>query len=75
MVTRVSERSESERSERRSRSRWLYRFSQPLRCAGCGTFNTGEGRGWRGYRTDDPATDQAHEIVFYCAYCAIRELG
>ena len=61
--------------ERRHVSRWLYRFSGPLKCAECGVQSEGDAPGWRGYRTDEPATDDVPAVVFLCPYCSIREFG
>lgn len=44
-----------------------------LRCIECGNRSGLYARGWRGYRTDDPETDDRPEIGFYCPTCAARE--
>lgn len=46
---------------------------QMLRCIECGNRSGLYARGWRGYRTDDPETDDRPEIGFYCPTCAARE--
>ncbi len=65
----------NEHTERRSVTRESYRFSGPLKCTECGAVGEADAPGWRGYRTDEPETDDVPAIAFYCAYCAIREFG
>lgn len=61
--------------ERRSPTRESYRISRPLECVECGVIGERDAPGWRGYRTDDPETNEEPKVSFYCAYCAIREFG
>jgi hypothetical protein len=65
----------NEHVERRDPTRRWYRYSGPLRCTECGVFSDERAAGWRGYRTDEPESDDTPEVVWYCAYCAIREFG
>ena len=44
-----------------------------LRCIECGATSR-DGRGWRGYRVEDPENPIAEpEVAFYCPACAARE--
>jgi hypothetical protein len=51
------------------------RPTDPLECVECGTLSTVNASGWRGYRTDEPETDDLPELLFYCPSCAEREFG
>ena len=44
-----------------------------LLCVECGTVSSREAWGWRGYRMDDPETDESPALAFYCPKCAERE--
>jgi hypothetical protein len=35
----------------------------------------GKALGWRGYRTDEPYTDDVPAVAWLCPYCAVREFG
>jgi hypothetical protein len=46
------------------------------RCVECrGAPSHGRARGWRGYRWDEPYTDDPPAIAFHCPGCAEREFG
>jgi hypothetical protein len=55
-------------AERRSATRQSYRLTGPLRCAQCGDVSA-DARGWRGGRTDEPASGDPPTIAFWCAEC------
>lgn len=63
----------SERTERRSPSRQSYRLNGPLVCAQYGDPSSPNARGWRGYRTDEPGTDDLPGIGFFCPHCSQAE--
>jgi hypothetical protein len=42
-------------------------------CVECGRPSDLLWRGWRAYRVDDPETNEAPTIGFYCPTCAQRE--
>ncbi|MBA3842779.1 MAG: hypothetical protein H0X39_09200 [Actinobacteria bacterium] len=46
-----------------------------VHCAECDTSSGLRWRGWRGYRVDDPETDELPSLAFYCPACAEREFG
>jgi hypothetical protein len=47
-----------------------------LQCIECGRLDTDRaGRGWRGYRCDDPDIGEAPAVAFYCPACAASEFG
>jgi len=63
-----------EDTERRDPSRESYRLTGSLTCIECGARSDERATGWRGYKSD-PDGLVPSEVVFYCAYCAIREFG
>ena len=42
-------------------------------CIECGHPSDPKWRGWRAYRVDEPSTDDAPELAFYCPACARAE--
>jgi hypothetical protein len=44
-----------------------------LRCVQCGSISGLYAAGWRGYRTDDPDTDEEPALAFFCPTCSARE--
>jgi hypothetical protein len=46
-----------------------------LACAECPRVSSVTARGWKGYRTDEPDTDELPQLAFYCPACARREFG
>ena len=46
-----------------------------LACAECPRVSSVTARGWKGYRTDEPETDDPPQVAFYCPACARREFG
>jgi len=44
-----------------------------LACAECPRVSTVTARGWKAYRSDDPETDEAPRLAFFCPDCAERE--
>jgi hypothetical protein len=74
-ILRHSAISVNEHTERRSETRQAYRLSGPVECIECGATLETHAPGWRGYRIDEPDTDDPPAVAFYFAYCAIREFG
>jgi hypothetical protein len=46
-----------------------------MECVECGVTADDHAEGWRGYRTDEPDTNDSPEVAFYCPSCAEREFG
>jgi hypothetical protein len=47
-----------------------------LRCVECGGApSDSRARGWRGYRSAEPHTDDQPAVAFSCPDCAEREFG
>jgi hypothetical protein len=47
-----------------------------LRCIECGAVpSDSRARGWRGFRWDEPFTDDPPAVAFYCPQCAEREFS
>jgi len=46
-----------------------------LRCIECGAVSGPGERGWRGFRCDEPFTNDPPAVAFYCRECAEREFG
>jgi hypothetical protein len=46
-----------------------------LRCTECRASSGPDTSGWRGYRWDEPYTDDPPAVAFYCPDCAEREFG
>lgn len=44
-----------------------------LACAECPRVSSASARSWKGYRVDDPETDEPPTLAFYCPDCARRE--
>jgi hypothetical protein len=46
-----------------------------VHCIECQSSSGLYWQGWRAYRVDDPETDEAPALAFYCPTCAQREFG
>jgi hypothetical protein len=46
-----------------------------MECVECGAVTDERAQDWRGYRVDEPDTDEPRELAFYCRECADREYG
>ena len=46
-----------------------------LACAECPRVSTVTARGWKGYRSDDPDTNEPPRLSFYCPECAHEHFG
>jgi hypothetical protein len=52
-----------------------YRLGHPIVCVECGHKADLYASGWRGYRMDEPLTDELPALAFYCPGCAASEFG
>lgn len=46
-----------------------------VQCVECTSSSGLYWQGWRAYRADDPETDEAPALAFYCPTCSDREFG
>jgi hypothetical protein len=46
-----------------------------LACVECHAQSDPEAVAWRGYRIDEPATDEAPLLAFYCPACSVEHFG
>jgi RNase P subunit RPR2 len=60
-VTRMSERQPAE--------------PRRTTCEECGAIADESGKGWRGYRMDNPEEGEPPAVAWYCPSCAEREFG
>jgi hypothetical protein len=58
-------------AEKESQSAKVHQLS----CAACGSLSGLLAGGWRGYRTDEPETDEKPAVAFFCPACSAREFG
>jgi hypothetical protein len=46
-----------------------------VQCAECEISSGLYWQGWRAYRVDEPGTDEAPALAFYCPTCAYHQFG
>jgi hypothetical protein len=46
-----------------------------LACVECPRVSSVTARGWKGYRSDDPDTEEPPRLSFYCPECAHEHFG